>query len=224
MTENFKLPTPEQFRCLCLELELNEAQTRALGQVLHESHANLKAVLRRKSSDQDRKKILVQLSKASDVLGDLLPLLKITPRDFRKFNRDRHLALGTLAGAIAALRIANVIGGRSGGTRDQTTRATTFRFEVLDLIHQIVVVKEGVDYILGAAVTDRGGRNPYLVRNYLAMALARSSQEIINRPATATASGKFVELVRAVFVACRLSDEGLEKLVQRTVRSLKESK
>lgn len=224
MTENFILPSAKEFRALCQEQELTEAQIHELGRVLHEAHLRLKAILRAKVSDEDRKRILKQLKKVSDSLGDLLPKLKITPRDFQDFDPDLPFALGTLTGAIAASRITSVIGGRSGGTRDKATRSTTFGFEALDLIHQMLVVKEGVDYMLGAAVTDRGGRNPCVVRNYLTMALARSSKKIINRPATATAGGKFVKLVRAVFIACRLSDKGLEKLVERTVRSLKDSK
>lgn len=66
---------------------------------------------------------------------------------------------------------------------------------------------------------NRGGRPSNPVRDFVLIRLAESAPEILGSRATATADGKFVRLCTAVFLACGLETEGLEKAVARILKS-----
>lgn len=221
MVKGFDLPSNERFDALCKDLKLNDDQRKKLLGVLYRAHVDLKEIFRAKLSEGDRKSLMRQLKKFQFTLDQLLKVLRISPRDIARFREGLHFALGTPEGVGAASRMTSLIAGRRGVKAVQSRMSPTVPLEAADLCHQLVAVKVRTDSLLEATVPDRGGPNADVTRNYLALALARSSQKIIGRRATATAKGRFVKLVQEVYVACGLSNEGVEKIVDRTVTSLK---
>jgi hypothetical protein len=70
----------------------------------------------------------------------------------------------------------------------------------------------------------RGGRPAQLERQYLVLRLAETCPQILGRPAPVAVTGKFVNLCIEVFRACGLASDGVEKLVPKIVKALREKK
>jgi hypothetical protein len=221
VVEGFELPSEERFKKLCKNLKLYEDQRGELAAVIYRAHADLKEIFRAKMSDDERKRLMLQLRKFQVSLDQLLKMLGVKAKEIAKFNDDLHFAHGTPEGMAAASKMIRAVAGRRARKAYQSGAPSTMPFETMDLCHQLMMVKNGTDTLLNAKALDLGGRNADVTRNYLALALGRSSQNIIGRRATSTAGGRFVNLVRAVLLTCGLSDSGVEKLVERTVNSLK---
>lgn len=221
MVEGFELPSKERFEKLCKNLKLDEDERGELAAVIYRAHVDLKEIFRAKMSDDERKRLMLQLRKFQVSLDQLLKMLGVKAKEIAKFKDDLHFAHGTPEGMAAASKMIRAVTGRRARNMNQSRAPSTMPFGAMDLGHQLMMVKSAIDSLLEARALDRGGPNPDVTRNYLALALGRSSKEIIGRRATATAKGRFADLVREVLLTCGLSDSGVEKLVERTVNSLK---
>lgn len=65
---------------------------------------------------------------------------------------------------------------------------------------------------------NKGGRTPQMLRRYLIYWLAYYCEEITGRTAKIAATGHFVELCEAVFIACGLPVRGLDKVIPDIVK------
>ena len=66
---------------------------------------------------------------------------------------------------------------------------------------------------------NKNGRPANVVREFLLIRLAVAAPNVLDSRATVTAGGKFVRLCAAVFSACGLDTEGLEKSIERVLKS-----
>ena len=71
---------------------------------------------------------------------------------------------------------------------------------------------------------NKGGRTPQMLRRYLAYWLTYEANGILGKRPTIAQSGKFVEFCEAVFEACRLSYDGLDKILPALVKRVREDK
>ena len=71
---------------------------------------------------------------------------------------------------------------------------------------------------------NKGGRTPNMLRRYLAYWLVYEADGILGKKPTISQSGKFVEFCEAVFEACRLSYDGLDKILPALVKRVREDK
>lgn len=71
---------------------------------------------------------------------------------------------------------------------------------------------------------NKGGRAPNMLRRYLAYWLIYEAEDILGKKPTIAQSGKFVEFCEAVFEACRLSYDGLDKILPALVKRVREDK
>ena len=66
------------------------------------------------------------------------------------------------------------------------------------------------------------GRKALRFRNLLVERLAEASNDVLGEPATSTANGRFVQLCSAVLDAAAISSEGVENVVERAAKALKQ--
>ena len=71
---------------------------------------------------------------------------------------------------------------------------------------------------------NKGGRTPNMLRRYLAYWIIFNAENILNKRPTISQLGKFVEFCDAVFEACRLPSEGLDKIIPALVKKVREYK
>ena len=71
---------------------------------------------------------------------------------------------------------------------------------------------------------NKGGRAPNMLRRYLAYWLIYEAEDILGKKPTIAQSGKFVAFCEAVFEACRLSYDGLDKILPALVKRVREDK
>jgi hypothetical protein len=71
---------------------------------------------------------------------------------------------------------------------------------------------------------NKGGRTPNMLRRYLAYWLIYEAKDILGRKPIIAQNGKFVEFCEAVFEACRLSYDGLDKILPALVKRVREDK
>ena len=91
----------------------------------------------------------------------------------------------------------------------------------LDIIDALYLpIKQRVDL----NKLNKGGRPSIWTRDLVLEMLARNSEAIIGRRATATSRGDFVRLCDSVLRALGLSAEGVEKAVEEKLRSLRRRK
>ena len=63
-----------------------------------------------------------------------------------------------------------------------------------------------------------------MLRRYLAYWLIYEAEDILGKKPTIAQSGTFVEFCEAVFVACRLSYDGLDKILPDLVKRVRKDK
>lgn len=223
MDKNFTLPSPQQLADIGRDLKLNDAQARELEFVIRHAHADLDGFFRTRMTRADRARRLKHLKTFRSVLTKLASTMGETPEDIADFNESLPFQLresiGLMASADLVMRIAKRQVPETGD--DHVRRSAGLTHGAAIFHHQLLEVRTGINSLLDVAVKDPGGRNPDFVRSHLAMMLARSSRVILGRRASGTAGGRFTKLVAGVFVACGLTDDGVEKIVERTVKSLK---
>jgi hypothetical protein len=71
---------------------------------------------------------------------------------------------------------------------------------------------------------NKGGRTPNMLRRYLAYWIIYNAENIMNKRPTISQLGKFVEFCEAVFEACRLPSDGLDKIMPALVKKVREDK
>ena len=71
---------------------------------------------------------------------------------------------------------------------------------------------------------NKGGRTPNMLRRYLAYWLIYEAEDILGKKPMIAQNGKFVEFCEAVFEACSLSYDGLDKILPALVKRVREDK
>jgi hypothetical protein len=71
---------------------------------------------------------------------------------------------------------------------------------------------------------NKGGRTPNMLRRYLTYWLIYEAEDILGKKPTISQNGKFVEFCEAIFEACRLSYDGLDKILPALVKRVREDK
>ena len=89
---------------------------------------------------------------------------------------------------------------------------------------QLERVHEPMRGFFEEATPDAGGREPDFARHQLIIRLAEVSPVVLGRKATATAGGPFVRLVASVVNACGLDDTGIERAVERALKTVAKRK
>ena len=223
MDKNFTLPSPQQLADIVRDLMLNDAQARELGFVIRHVHADLVGFFRTTMTRADRIRRLKQLKTFRSALTKLVSTMGKTPERIADFNESLPFQLRESIGLMASAELIRTVAGRQVRETgaDHVRRSAGLTHGSAIFHHQLLKVGTEIDLLLDATVKDPGGRNSDPVRNFLALMLARSSKDILGRRASGTAGGRFTKLVAAVFGACGLTDDGVEKIVERTVKSLK---
>ena len=222
MDKNFALPSPKKLKDVARDLKLNDAQARELELVIRHAHADLGGFFRTRMTRADRARRLRQLKTFRSVLKKLASTMGEKPEEIAYFNESLPFQLRESIGLMASAELVRTVASRQvpeTGT-DHVRRSAGLTHGAAIFHHQLLEIGTGIDSLLDAAVKDPGGRNPDFVRSHLATMLARSSRIILGRRASGTAGGRFAKLVAAVFVACGLADDGVEKIVERTLKSL----
>ncbi|MEI6536955.1 MAG: hypothetical protein WCN98_16545 [Verrucomicrobiaceae bacterium] len=222
MAKNFKIPSPKKLKDLGRDLKLSDAQARELDFVIRHAHADLEGIFRMKMTRAERARRLKQLKIFRGALMRLASTMGTTPEEIADFNVNLPFELRETIGQMASAGVIRTVVGRrvEEVEADHIRKSAELTHGAEIFHHQLLEISKGIDTLLDAAVKDPGGRNPDLVRNHLATKLARSSRGILGRRASGTAGGRFSKLVAAVFIACGLADDGVEKIVERTLKSL----
>jgi len=220
--KNFMFPSPKKLKDIVRDLKLNDAQARELQFTIHHAHADLEGFFRTRMTRADRARRLKQLKTFRSVLTKLASTMGEKPEDIADFNESLPFQLRETIGLMASADLISTVARRQVPETgdDHVRRSAGLTHGAAIFHHQLLEVGTGIDSLLDIAVKDPGGRNPDLVRSHLAMMLARSSRVILGRRASGTAGGRFTKLVAAVFIVCGLADDGVEKIVERTVKSL----
>jgi hypothetical protein len=223
--KNFTLPSPKKLKDVARDLKLNDAQARELEFTIRHTHADLDGFFRTRMTRADRARRLRQLKTFRRVLKKLASTMGEKPEEIADFNESLPFQLRESIGLMASAELVRTVASRQvpeTGT-DHVRRSAGLTHGAAIFHHQLLEIGTGIDSLLDAAVKDPGGRNPDFVRSHLALMLARSSRIILGRSASGTAGGRFAKLVAAVFIACGLADDGVEKIVERTLKSQKDS-
>jgi hypothetical protein len=225
MTENFKLPSNDEFETLCdylrKDLKLDSDQLRELALVIHRTHAKIEGVIRSSIGAEGRKRVMTSLDALDTALSELMSSLDVDPGDLSKFDDAELLGLintkasGSLTQALAGRRIADVL-------RDNQYPLSAFY--ALTFVPKLIAFKKEVDLLLDQSITDTGGRDRDLARTYLVLALIEASMRIIGSPAAGTEDGRFVNLVSHVFDCCDLPESGVKNVIERTLSAMKGAK
>ncbi len=224
MVDGLTLPSPEQFEATCKRHGLNEEQGIELKRVLWRNHLKFESSPHLGIDGKERRLILKQLTKFQKSLHELLSVLGETPESKEKRTSEHSDDQCSAAGRKVLSRLLAAVVGREKLKNDAVREAMPFLdYGLLGFGDDLLKIKEIIDLLVDVTVKDRGGKPADLVRNQLAATLCESSQKILGRPASATAGGRFVKLVRDVFADCGLTDTGVEELVERTVAAFKES-
>lgn len=85
-------------------------------------------------------------------------------------------------------------------------------------------VLQPITLVVDEPSADHGGQEPNFVRHHLIKLLQETFRDILGRKAAATANGPFVRLVNAVFLACGIETDGIEKAIERVIHPTDKSK
>jgi len=223
VTKVFTLPTKKLLKeaCEASTLELKEAQLSELERVVYRAHADLTAITNSTLKTEHRKALLQKMENVDSALEELLSALDVTPQDVKDLGTSELDVLDPINVRASAL-LTQAIGGQRLRKTDRASGFSELSFENLVLVlPEFIAVKKTVASLLVAAVADKGGRTPDLNRHYLVAALVRSAKKILGHPAVSTEDSDFIVLVNAVFFACGLPEKGSDKIVERTLNSLK---
>lgn len=223
MSGTFDLPSMKQFRATCRKLDLDEDQAKALASVIWQVHLRLACGSEQAMAPAGRKEILKKLKSFNSSLDALLLALGVTAMDIESYKLP--LDNETEIGKKVTSRLMVAAAGREMLKKDTAAKLVPFvTLGVSGLGDDLIRVKRDIDLVVDVTVKDRGGQPPDLARNHLLGALCKASKRIIGRPPASTAGGPFYRLVQEVVVeCCGLPEDGLEKLIDRSVSSFKKS-
>lgn len=226
MTDSFTLPSADRFKELCQKRKLDKDQIWVLGNLLWRTHLKFMSSHKPSMDADERKQTLKLLKRVQVSLDQLLLSLGISGGDIATYSGPRPDSVETDLGRRATSRLMAAIAGREMLKQDPLRELVPYAaYASADLGDDLLKVKQSIDLIVDVTVKDRGGQPPDLVRNFLVRELCKVSQALIAKAPTSTARGAFAELVRDVLVdCCCLSDDGLEKLIERNVSLYKKTK
>ena len=230
----FEMPSPDDWREIVGNLELDARQAHELDIVLRHAKADLQAVADRVPARDERGELvaaLEALSKAlgavenvvrgrlpelSDALphasgsaiGDMLTVREIEIALDKKLFTPNLDELQTSPEAPGTLSASEIDAATASMRQAQGIAAGA---ELL--AHIVKRVHEPVRKWLEADRSNRGGRPPDHIREHLIFALAKKSNVIIGEPPTS--NGRFLALCDEVFRACDRSTDGLRDAVER---------
>lgn len=226
MNATFDLPTKERFAELCKDLSLDKAQAHELELAICHAHEDLDGFFKTQISRAERAYRFDQLKAFDKALTKLIETLGPNTKAVAEFNVNFPFSLREQIGLMASpSHIKTATGRTARKSRTARDRKVAGLKQGAEILHeQLTQIKKGVGNLLESAVIDRGGRSPDLVRQYLVKALAESAADILRRPATSTSNSLFVQLVTGVFRAFHINEEGVEELIERSLKALRSKK
>jgi hypothetical protein len=237
-----KAPSSEDWENIVRDLKLTPVQERTLKNVLDRALDDISRY-HQKLKDQANRELLVRrLKKFTKVLGNLRDecgrsvdvMQHFLPNDTLAYIGE-SLTFSAMSEALGRdvfprhfdLKIDRM---RASGERimlaslEQDTRPLR---EALGLKHGNLVLKRFIDRMhtplaewIELNRENKGGRKSNAERGFLIYRLAEAAPEIVNKDATISSTGKFVDLCTAVLVACGLPETGIAKAVPGVVRKL----
>jgi len=239
-------PTEGDWKDLIKRFRLSEDQAHNLTVVLQQVIADLDQFRSTIDALPKRSQLIGRIKRLEKLFGDVASELKradkdlpyLLPHDVGSFIglAMNFTAIGQALGTeefpvFVDLEIERGILDNRVLTQKQIEEAGKPKRESLGLNHSHVLLPyliNGMHEPLRLWVeldrTNKGGRAPNMLRRYLAYWLIYEAEDILGKKPTIAQSGKFVEFCEAVFEACRLSYDGLDKILPALVKRVREDK
>ena len=220
--EPFKLPSDRDLAKIGAEFQLNVAQARELELALRHAQEDLKGFFRNRIGRAQSAQIVDRLKSFRDKLGALIKTISSDVQSFNDtlpFDAREAIADGASAELILATTGREVL--KDGKRLAYASHAAGLLHGASLLAEQLRRVKAPVDRFFDSYASDTGGRLPDYVRQRLIVALADAAPAILGRRATGATRGPFIRLVTEVINECGLDDTGVEKAVERVLKSRK---
>ena len=233
----FRLPSPEDWNSLVLELGLNARQAHELDIVLRHAEADLAAVAEAAATPAEKRELVAALEALSKALGDVERVIQSRlPELSDALPIDTTSAIGDM---LTAREIESVLGvGRvrldlttllwSSVTTlgeisaDDVDGATASQRQALGITagpellgHFIRRLHLPLQEWLDDHRANRGGRPSNYVRDHLIHVLAKNAHRICDTQPSS--NGPFIRLCDAVFRSLGLSTVGLRDAVERAL-------
>jgi hypothetical protein len=213
--QNFILPSADAITEIAKDNGLNDVQKHELNLSLQHAHADLEGFFRTRIDRKDKgtgidqlKKVCAKLHRLNAALGNdpdkLTDILPFEARETIGWFTSTALITGVTGRQFPADPELIKTGSRAAGLLSGGRI----------LKEQVTLLISAIEPVLQEKSADKGGDNPNFVRRQIIASLAQAAPDIIGAKATATAMGPFICLIRDVFIACEISDGGLEKAVE----------
>mgnify|MGYP006282015259 CR=1 FL=1 len=216
MTDLFRLPTKKQLAMIRRELGLDDAQANDLDLAIRHAYQDLEGYYRTRIGRGPRKDRMDQLQAFEQALGNLIEVIGDDPD---RINDDLPFAARETIGWCTSSQLIEAVTGEGVSVR---RRRVPHKEQSVGLHHgarllaaQLRLIRDPIVSILSEKSTDTGGPEPNHVPVVLIRALAGAAPDIIGKRATATANGKFEQLVGAVFEALGIESADLRKTIER---------
>jgi len=238
----FQLPTPDAWAVLVRGLQLTPQQKHDLDLALRHVDADLKTFRAKFAGRKPRPELVRRLKRMATIMGHLedeIHRSRQTMADFLPLDTleaiGRLMSFSAMEAALAKelpnhslkekiedlvatdpdIRIARIEQSIEYERQRQALGLEQGPELFAYLINQI---NKPIKTWLELDRRNRGGRPSNLVRDCLLIQLAKAAPAILGSRATATAKGKFARLCAAVFSACEVDTEGLEKAIERILK------
>jgi hypothetical protein len=244
--ERLKLysPTREELTELMHELKLDPTQERALVVTLKHIEEDLAHMQSERDKAPPRPQLVRRLKRMEHLFAEILSEMERANAGLIHFLPSDTLAAVGKAMTFTALtealgreaiperdekwRQAKISAGEKQSL-DEIEAATRASREVLGLKHGDLILKDFLAKIhdpmrrwVEKDRQNKGGKPAKITRRIIVYWLAWNAPEIINRKATVAETGPFVELCAAVLRTYRLSDSGVDKVIPKIVKQVRE--
>jgi hypothetical protein len=217
------LPSKAALKDLARDQKLEPGQVVALEEAICTAEWDLRTYLASALAKDERQRLVKSLKKTSQQLARLITVMQETCDDLdRVLPKASQDAIDDAFTPAAKRRLLGAALGISGPL-------AAHRWETLALKHPGALLMRYLETVQMPLATwleldqrNRGGRPADLARWHLVRRLAEASEEILGRRPATSSTGPFVELCVAVFIACGMDEAGVEKLVPKVVRSLRD--
>lgn len=247
-TEQLRLsfPTETDWQDLIKRFRLSDDQAHNLSVVLQQVIADLDQFRAVVDAMPKRSQLVSRIKRLEKVFGNVASELKraekdlphLLPHDVGSFIglSMNFTAIGEALGkeefpVFVDLEIERGIRDNRLLTQKQIEKAGNPKRESLGLNHSHVLLPyliNGIYEPLRLWVEldrkNKGGRTPNMLRRYLAYWLIYEAEDILGKKPMIAQNGKFVEFCEAVFDACSLSYDGLDKILPALVKRVREDK
>mgnify|MGYP006288599987 CR=1 FL=1 len=243
---HFSIPSDTEQKDLIKTFKLTSSQVHNLNILLRQIIADLEHFQAIRSSLPPRTQLVTRLKRLEKLFGLVIreidkgkdDLAHLLPHDLGSF-----LGLSMSISAIGKatnqilmpvhvdLAISNAVANGHVINQNQIEMLQAQKREALGLQHSeklFSYITRGIYEHLRLWVEldrqNKGGRAPKLLRRYIASWLIYEAEETCGIKPTVAQTGKFVKFVEALFRACGLPDEGVDKIMPDLVKRVRDDK